>query len=109
MVALNYLATMKINISNPFEAITIELHQIKKEQERLVDIIDNKEQSSSDIITLPQASELIGKAKQTIYELCSKKLVPHFKRRGSLYFSRKQLIEWLTTEKYAQNLVEHKV
>lgn len=100
---------MKNQISNPFEAITNELHQIKKEQARLVDIIENKAQSESDIITLPQACELTGRAKQTLYELCSKKLIPHFKRRGSLYFSKKQLVEWLTVQKYAQGLVDHQV
>jgi len=96
-------------IHNPFEAITNELYQIKKDQKRIADIIEDKVQSESDIIDLPKCSIVINKAKQTIYELCSKNLIPHFKSRGSLYFSKKQLIEWLTKEKYAQDLVEHQV
>jgi excisionase family DNA binding protein len=45
------------------------------------------------------ALELTGLAKPTIYSLVSTRKIPHSKRGKKLYFSRKELLEWLTTGK----------
>lgn len=41
------------------------------------------------------AVEITGKAKPTIYGLVHKRLIPHSKRGKRLYFSRKNLTEWI--------------
>jgi hypothetical protein len=41
------------------------------------------------------ASKLTGKAVPTIYDLVHKRLIPHSKRGGDLYFSRRELTEWM--------------
>lgn len=41
------------------------------------------------------ASRITGKAVPTIYDLVSKRLIPHFKQGKDLYFSKKDLIQWL--------------
>lgn len=45
------------------------------------------------------AMEVTGLAKPTIYGLCSVRNIPHSKRGKMLYFSRKELTEWLTQGK----------
>jgi excisionase family DNA binding protein len=45
------------------------------------------------------AIEVSGLAKPTIYGLVSRREIPHSKRGKKLYFSRRELKEWLTTGK----------
>jgi len=45
------------------------------------------------------ASKITGKAVPTIYDLVHKRLIPHSKRGKDLYFSRKELTEWLKAGK----------
>jgi excisionase family DNA binding protein len=41
------------------------------------------------------AMTLTGLAKPTIYSLCSERKIPHSKPGKRLYFSRRELIEWI--------------
>jgi hypothetical protein len=41
------------------------------------------------------ASKITGKAVPTIYDLVSKRLIPHSKRGKDLYFSKRELQEWI--------------
>jgi predicted DNA-binding transcriptional regulator AlpA len=41
------------------------------------------------------AIEITGKAKATIYSLCSNRQIPHFKKSKKLLFSRNELTEWI--------------
>jgi predicted DNA-binding transcriptional regulator AlpA len=41
------------------------------------------------------ASRITGKAVPTIYSLVATRKIPHSKKGGDLYFSRKELTEWL--------------
>jgi len=54
---------------------------------------------SFDLIDMNSACELTGYSKNTLYQLTSRKLIPHFKRpRGRrLFFSRKSLELWILT------------
>ncbi len=45
------------------------------------------------------AIEITGLAKPTIYGKVSGRTIPHFKREKQLYFSRKELTEWLKSGK----------
>lgn len=44
---------------------------------------------------IEMALELTGLAKPTIYGLVSERKIPHSKRGKKLYFSRKELLDWL--------------
>jgi excisionase family DNA binding protein len=41
------------------------------------------------------ASKVTGKAVATIYDLVHKRQIPHSKQGKDLYFSRRELMEWL--------------
>jgi predicted DNA-binding transcriptional regulator AlpA len=45
------------------------------------------------------AMEITGKAKPTIYSLCSERKIPHSKRGKQLYFSRRELLDWIQAGK----------
>lgn len=56
----------------------------------------NSVQSDADEIGgIDLAMSLTGLAKPTIYSLCSRRRLPHSKRGKRLYFSRKDLTDWL--------------
>lgn len=44
------------------------------------------------------ASKITGKAVPTIYYLCHERLIPHSKQGKDLYFSRNELIKWMTAD-----------
>jgi hypothetical protein len=41
------------------------------------------------------ASKITGKAVPTVYDLVHKRLIPHSKRGKDLYFSKRELEEWM--------------
>lgn len=45
------------------------------------------------------AAKVTGKAVQTIYDLCHKRLIPHSKCGKDLIFRRSELLTWLTENK----------
>jgi excisionase family DNA binding protein len=45
------------------------------------------------------AVKITGKAKPTIYNLVSNRRIPHSKRGKQLYFSRRELLEWISSGK----------
>lgn len=48
---------------------------------------------------MEDAIGILKKARQTIYQLCSSKKLPHYKRSGKTYFKRSELQEWLEAGK----------
>ena len=58
------------------------------------------EQSKTDEIGgIELAIEITGLAKPTIYSLVSERKLPHSKRGKKLYFSRRDLLEWVAAGK----------
>jgi predicted DNA-binding transcriptional regulator AlpA len=45
------------------------------------------------------AMEITGKARSTIYSLCSERKIPHSKRGKQLYFSKRELLGWINSGK----------
>lgn len=54
---------------------------------------------AKDILDAEEAAMLVGLAKKTIYDLTSKKSLPHYKRNGKLYFKKQELEKWMTENK----------
>lgn len=48
-----------------------------------------------DLCLMPGAIELTGLARQSIYQKCHNKTIPHYKRGGKLYFSKSELRDWI--------------
>nr|WP_320118482.1 helix-turn-helix domain-containing protein [uncultured Marinifilum sp.] len=50
-------------------------------------------------VGIDEASQIIGKAKQTIYSLVQKRMIPCYKSGKKLYFFEDELLEWITKGK----------
>ncbi len=60
----------------------------------------HKQQTEADEIGgIDLAVEITGKAKPTIYGLVHSRKIPHSKRGKQLYFSRKELLDWIQSGK----------
>ncbi|MDR0436987.1 MAG: helix-turn-helix domain-containing protein [Bacteroidales bacterium] len=51
------------------------------------------------LIPIWEAAKIIGKAKQTVYGLVSKKAIPHYKQGKQLYFRSDELTAWIESGK----------
>jgi excisionase family DNA binding protein len=55
--------------------------------------VDSK--NEPDLVDIKEASKLLGLAIPTLYAKVSERRIPHSKQGKKLYFSRKQLEEWV--------------
>ena len=57
--------------------------------------------SQKDALSVEDACLLTGLSKQTLYDYCSKRVIPHYKSRSGkkTYFNKKELNDWMLSEK----------
>ena len=85
------ITVTNLTIDDISKAIRNELRNYFEEQE--------EKEREDEIGGIELAIEVSGLAKPTIYGLVSRREIPHSKRGKKLYFSRRELKEWLTTGK----------
>lgn len=91
-----------MQIENPFQLLVEKLNHIEEVlQELRMQIQAPQETPESDLLSIVQASELLGIAKNTIYGLSSESKIPVIKKGKRLYFSKKELLEWLRSGRRA--------
>lgn len=73
-------------------------HAIRNELKNFFADVEDKK-SDDEIAGIELAIEITGLAKATIYSLVSERRIPHSKRGKKLYFSRRELLEWLANGK----------
>lgn len=85
-------------MENPFQTLHQKLNQI---EELVLELKSNHSEKptvpTNDLLSIDQASEMLNLAKATIYSLSSTAKIPVIKKGKRLYFSRKELIDWLNT------------
>ena len=93
---------MTQNNSNPFEVLEGRLILIES---LLVDIKKSNAESSpqlqnqAEIGGIKIAQEVTGLARPSIYALVSQNKIPYMKKGKHLYFSRKELTDWIISGK----------
>lgn len=85
------ITVTNLTIDDISKAIRNELKSFFEQQE--------EKEREDEIGGIELAIEVSGLAKPTIYGLVSRREIPHSKRGKKLYFSRRELKEWLTTGK----------
>lgn len=84
-----------------FDPLTDKLFEIYDKVDRIERLLDGhpnfQNELKDDIIDIEGASDVTKLAKQTIYQLVSKRKIPYMKGKGTkrLYFSRIELREWI--------------
>lgn len=54
---------------------------------------------AKEILTVEEAAEFTGLARQTLYGFTSRRAIPHFKRGKNLLFKRSELEAWMLSNK----------
>ena len=54
-----------------------------------------QQSSEDDLLNIDQAAEVVHLKKQTVYQLCNTKKIPHYKRNKRLYFKKSELLAWI--------------
>ena len=85
------ITVTNLTIDDITKAIRNELRGYFEQQE--------EKEREDEIGGIELAIELTGLAKPTIYGLVSERKIPHSKRGKKLYFSRQELLVWLTNGK----------
>lgn len=85
------ITVTNLTIDDISRAIRNELKSYFEQQE--------EKEREDEIGGIELALEVTKLAKPTIYGLVSERRIPHSKRGKKLYFSRKELLEWLTNGK----------
>ncbi len=69
-------------------------------EQRIISIESSGRTTDQDeIFTVSEVADFLSLAKQTIYQLVSRKEIPSFKRFGRRYFSRKEVESWLMSSR----------
>ena len=93
-------------MDNPFTILENKITNLEKMVEQLL-ARTNAPPPNDDVVGgINMASEVTGLKKATIYCKIGKKEIPHFKKGGKIYFSKKSLLDWLTAD--AINVAEKK-
>jgi excisionase family DNA binding protein len=102
---------MNTNFDAYLDAFSRQLHRI---EERLNKIESFRNDDQDDFMTVSEVADFLSLAKQTIYQLVSRKEIPSFKRFGRRYFSRKEVESWLVgsrriSEEEADQMVDDQI
>jgi hypothetical protein len=87
---------------NPFEPIELRLTNIEKMLVNLTkaNFTNFQETEKEETpISVADAASLLGYQESTIYTLCSKKQIPHYKQGKFLWFFRSELIQYVKSGK----------
>lgn len=84
-------------MTNPFEILESRLIRIENLLAELRQDIRSQKSTvdSDDLLTIDQISKQLNLAVQTIYGLVSRREIPVYKRGKRLYFSKKEILEWV--------------
>ena len=102
--------TNRPTVPNPFEDILYKLSSIDATTKAIMNKLSKLENQDPEIGDIELAEKTTGYARQTIYQLVSARKIPFIKRRGKLFFSKMDLVEWLiegrkgTIEELSKNI-----
>ena len=82
-----------------FEQLPEALGRVLEELSELKGLITQRQPQATEqqdqLLTIQQAGELLNLSVPTIYGLVSRSEIPHSKPGKRLYFSKKELLEWV--------------
>ncbi len=82
--------------NNPFEDLSNQLIELKQLVKQLLTQQPVLQTDRDEIGSVRLAMHVTGLSKQTVYTKACKNQIPHFKKGGRLYFSKKALLDWIT-------------
>ena len=55
--------------------------------------------TKDELLTVDEVAELLSVSNPTVYGYVHEKSIPYMKRRGRLYFSKKEILTWITSSR----------
>lgn len=88
-------------MENPFDIIIDKLVRIERyiSESQKLNQGNVHDDPVNDIVSINEAVKILNLAKPTIYALTSKNEIPFIKKNRKLYFSKKDLLSWLSQGK----------
>jgi len=87
---------MKIDKNRPMYSLSVEEYiQLNKEilsETKLPE--EESESHASEIMNIEEAAVYLKMAKQTVYSMISRRLLPYFKRGKRVFFRKAELLKW---------------
>lgn len=77
-------------LSEQVSGMSVDITAIKKMMSAL-----NVQPQSEEFITVDEACNVLHIAKPTLYKLCQRKEVPHYKPSKELLFRKSELVKWV--------------
>lgn len=77
------------------KAITILTHEVSEIKQLLLSKSIQPSEASDQLLTIQEAADFLTLAVPTLYSMVSRGELPHMKRSKRLYFSKKDLIEYV--------------
>jgi len=86
------------------EDVPYELQQLRQDVVEIRNFLLNQAATTAEpkysvpekeIMTVAEVSHLLTLSKGAIYNMCSARLIPFYKRGGRNYFDRKEIYEWM--------------
>jgi predicted DNA-binding transcriptional regulator AlpA len=56
---------------------------------------------SKPVLNQEEAAIFIGYSQKGLYQLTSRREIPHYKQHGKLYFKKDELVRWMTAKRVA--------
>lgn len=84
-------------MNNPFEELSSQIEEIKFLLLESLSKPEAESKKGDDLITIEEAGEILKLAVPTIYGLVNKRIIPYMKKGKRLFFSKKELMEWIKT------------
>ncbi len=88
---------MKIDKNRPMYSLSVEEY-IELNQEILKSMKNPEaevEKNNTEIMNIDEAAVYLKMAKQTVYSMISRRILPYFKRGKRVFFRRAELLTWL--------------
>ena len=87
-------------MGNPFESIEIRLASIEQRQNLILDLLSKKKENRDcDSIDIKEVARILHLSVDTIYTKTHKKTIPHRKEGKKLLFSRKEIDNYLISNR----------
>lgn len=89
-------------MENPFETIMVKLNTIERmliEQSKNKEIEKRRIADENEFFSIDEVASYLKLARATVYKMTCERRIPYYKRKGKLYFVKKEIFDWLTEGK----------
>ena len=89
------------NLPQAVESLTRDIRELKA---LVAKTVHSEKKEEDKLMTIQQAAELLNLAVPTLYGLVYRSAIPYYKRNKRLYFSQKEILDWIRSGRHQTRL-----